>query len=422
MKTLIKNVYVNEELVNILIEDGKIAAINNEENVSVDQVIDGQKTTALPGLVDVHVHFRDPGLTYKEDTGSGSKASAHGGFTSVCVMPNVKPVVDTSHALSEQLALNKAKSVVHAYQYAAISKQLIAYKTTDFAEMNRLGAIAFTNDGHGVQNAETMYLAMQAAKEANKPLVAHVEDDSLINGGVMNESDAAKKLGLPEMSPLSESSQLARDLVLAKATGVHYHVAHISTEESVELVRIAKARGINVTAEVSPHHLLLDDSMITTDDPMMKMNPPLRSPEDRKALIAGLLDGTIDMVATDHAPHSEEEKSGSMREASFGIVGIETAFSLMYTHFVKNGIVNLNQLIEWMSSNPANLFHLPAGQLQVGQPADITLMELDQPYQIDANDFLSKGKNSPFIGEQVYGKTKLTLVDGNIAYQDGSEE
>lgn len=422
MKTLIKNVYVNQELVNILIEDGKIAAINNEVNESVDQVINGQKATALPGLVDVHVHFRDPGLTYKEDTESGSKASAHGGFTSVCVMPNVKPVVDTPHALSEQLALNQDKSVVHAYQYAAISKQLIAYKPTDFAEMNRLGAIAFTNDGHGVQNAETMYLAMQAAKEANKPLVAHVEDDSLINGGVMNESDAAKRLGLPEMSPLSESSQLARDLVLSKATGVHYHVAHISTAESVELVRIAKARGINVTAEVSPHHLLLDDSMITTDDPMMKMNPPLRSPEDRKTLIAGLLDGTIDMVATDHAPHSEKEKSGSMRDASFGIVGIETAFSLMYTHFVKNGIVDLNQLIKWMSSNPANLFHLPAGQLRVGQPADITLMELDQPYQIDANDFLSKGKNSPFIGEQVYGKTKLTLVDGNIAYQDGSEE
>lgn len=422
MKTLIKNVYVNQELVNVLIEDGKIAAINNEVSESVDQVINGQKATALPGLVDVHVHFRDPGLTYKEDTESGSKASAHGGFTSVCVMPNVKPVVDTPHALSEQLSLNKDKSVVHAYQYAAISKQLIAYKPTDFAEMNRLGAIAFTNDGHGVQNAETMYLAMQAAKEANKPLVAHVEDDSLINGGVMNESDAAKRLGLPEMSPLSESSQLARDLVLSKATGVHYHVAHISTAESVELVRIAKARGINVTAEVSPHHLLLDDSMITTDDPMMKMNPPLRSPEDRKTLIAGLLDGTIDMVATDHAPHSEQEKSGSMREASFGIVGIETAFSLMYTHFVKNGIVDLNQLIKWMSSNPANLFHLPAGQLRVGQPADITLMELDQPYQIDANDFLSKGKNSPFIGEQVYGKTKLTLVDGNIAYQDGSEE
>lgn len=422
MKTLIKNVYVNEELVNILIEDGKITAINNEENTSVDRVIDGQKATALPGLVDVHVHFRDPGLTYKEDTASGSKASAHGGFTSVCVMPNVKPVVDTPHALAEQLVLNKANSVVHAYQYAAISKQLIAYKPTDFAEMNRLGAIAFTNDGHGVQNAETMYLAMQAAKEANKPLVAHVEDDSLINGGVMNESDAAKRLGLPEMSPLSESSQLARDLVLAKATGVHYHVAHISTAESVELVRIAKARGINVTAEVSPHHLLLDDSMITRDDPMMKMNPPLRSPKDRKALIAGLLDGTIDMVATDHAPHSEQEKSGSMRDASFGIVGSETAFSLMYTHFVKNGIVDLNQLIKWMSSNPANLFHLPAGQLRVGQPADITLMELDQPYQIDANDFLSKGKNSPFIGEQVYGKTKLTLVDGNIAYQDGSEE
>lgn len=422
MKTLIKNVYVNQTLVNILIEDGKIAAINNEDNASVDRVIDGQRTTALPGLVDVHVHFRDPGLTYKEDTASGSLASAHGGFTSVCVMPNVKPVVDTPHALAEQLALNQQQSVVHTYQYAAISKQLIAYKPTDFQEMNRLGAIAFTNDGHGVQNAETMYLAMQAAKQVNKPLVAHVEDDSLINGGVMNESASAKRLRLPEMSPLSESSQLARDLVLAKTTGVHYHVAHISTADSVELVRIAKARGVHVTAEVSPHHLLLDDSMITEDDPMMKMNPPLRSPKDRKALIAGLLDGTIDMIATDHAPHSQKEKSGSMRNAAFGIVGIETAFSLMYTHFVRSGLVDLNQLIKWMSSQPATVFNLPAGQLKVGHTADITLMDLNQPYLIKATDFLSKGKNSPFIGRQVYGRTKLTLVNGSIAYQDGSVE
>ena len=337
-------------------------------------------------------------------------------------MPNVKPVVDTPHELQEQLSLNQRESVVHAYQYAAISKQLIAYKPTDFEQMAKMGAIAFTNDGHGVQNAETMYLAMKEAQRLNKPLVAHVEDDSLINGGVMNAGAKADELGLPGMSPLSESSQLARDLVLAKDTGVHYHVAHISTKESVELVRMAKQRGVNVTAEVSPHHLLLDDSMIETDNPMMKMNPPLRSPEDRHALIAGLMDGTIDMVATDHAPHSEREKSGSIKDAAFGIVGIETAFSLMYTSFVKSGLVDLKTLVKWMSKNPADIFHLPAGKLEEGQPADLTLMDLDDEYTIDANDFLSKGKNSPFIGKKVYGKTKLTLVDGNVAYQDGSVE
>ncbi|KOY72145.1 dihydroorotase [Apilactobacillus kunkeei] len=422
MKTLIKNVYVDNQLQSILIEDNKIKAIDTNLGDKFNQVIDGNGATALPGLVDVHVHFRDPGLTYKETTETGSKASAHGGFTSVCVMPNVKPVVDTPHELQEQLSLNQRESVVHAYQYAAISKQLIAYKPTDFTQMAEMGAIAFTNDGHGVQNAETMYLAMKEAAKLNKPLVAHVEDDSLINGGVMNAGAKADELGLPGMSPLSESSQLARDLVLAKDTGVHYHVAHISTKESVELVRMAKQRGVNVTAEVSPHHLLLDDSMIESDNPMMKMNPPLRSPEDRHALIAGLMDGTIDMVATDHAPHSEREKSGSMRDAAFGIVGIETAFSLMYTSFVKSGLVDLKTLVKWMSKNPADIFHLPAGRLEEGQQADLTLMDLDDEYEIDANDFLSKGKNSPFIGQKVYGKTKLTLVDGNVAYQEGSVE
>ncbi|UQS86666.1 dihydroorotase [Nicoliella spurrieriana] len=417
MKSLIKNARWNDELVSILIEDGKIAKIASTVDTPVDQTFDAAGNHVIPGLVDVHVHFRDPGLEYKETIKTGSLASAHGGFTTVFAMPNVDPVVDTPAAFAEMVKRNRRDGVIKVKQYAAISGALTADRITDIQKMAALGAIGFTNDGHGVQTADTMYQAMQQAQAVHLPIVAHVEDDSLIHGGVMNAGAAAERLGLPGMSGLSESAQLARDLVLAAATGVHYHVAHISTKESVELLRIAKARGLNVTAEVSPHHLLLDDSMIEMDNPMMKMNPPLRTPEDRAALISGLLDGTIDMVATDHAPHSKEEKSGSMRSAAFGIVGIETAFSLIYTHFVKSGLVDLATALKWMVTNPIQAFNITdAGQLRVGDPADLAIMDLDHGYQIDADDFLSKGKNSPFIGESVYGKTIATFVDGKQVY------
>ncbi|TPR41098.1 dihydroorotase [Apilactobacillus micheneri] len=419
MKLLIKHTILNNNLVDLLIENGVITSIAPEIMEDDAQIFDAKHHTILPGLVDVHVHFRDPGLTYKETIATGSKAAAHGGFTSVLAMPNVRPAIDNPKVLKEQLERNKKKSLINIYQFAAISSNLIAYKTADIEKMAKLGAIGFTNDGHGVQDAETMYQAMLQAKLVNKPISAHVEDDSLINGGVMNAGSAADKLGLPGMNPLSEASQLARDLVLAKASGVHYHVAHISTKESVDLLRIAKKEGVNVTAEVSPHHLLLDDEMIEMDNPMMKMNPPLRTPTDRKALIGGLLDGTIDMIATDHAPHSEKEKSGSMLTSSFGIVGLETAFSLIYTHFVKSGLVDMQTLINWMSNNPAQKFNMNAGVIKVGAPADLTIMDLVHPYKIDAKNFLSKGKNSPFIGEKVYGKTMATFVAGKLVYQNG---
>ncbi|WP_105956564.1 dihydroorotase [Apilactobacillus quenuiae] len=422
MKILIKHALLKNNLVDILLEHGIINAIEPEIIEDDARIFDAKYHTILPGLVDVHVHFRDPGLTYKETIEKGSMAAAHGGFTSVFAMPNVKPVVDNPEILKGQIENNKNKSLVHIYQFAAISSNLISYKTTNIEEMADLGAIGFTNDGHGVQDAETMYQAMLQAKVVNKPISAHVEDDSLINGGVMNAGSAAKKLGLPGMNSLSETSQLARDLVLAKASGVHYHVAHISTKESVNLLRMAKKEGVNVTAEVSPHHLLLDDEMIEMNNPMMKMNPPLRTLSDRKALIGGLLDGTIDMIATDHAPHSEKEKSGSMLTASFGIVGLETAFSLIYTHFVKSGLVNMQTLINWMSKNPAQQFNIDAGEIKVGAPANLTIMNLDDPYRIDVNTFLSKGKNSPFIGEKVYGKTMATFVDGKLAYESGGNE
>ncbi|TPR39687.1 dihydroorotase [Apilactobacillus micheneri] len=419
MKLLIKHTILNNNLVDLLIENGVITSIAPEIMEDDAQIFDAKHHTILPGLVDVHVHFRDPGLTYKETIATGSKTAAHGGFTSVLAMPNVRPAIDNPEVLKEQLERNKKKSLINIYQFAAISSNLIAYKTSDIEKMAKLGAIGFTNDGHGVQDAETMYQAMLQAKLVNKPISAHVEDDSLINGGVMNAGSAADKLCLPGMNPLSEASQLARDLVLAKASGVHYHVAHISTKESVDLLRIAKKEGVNVTAEVSPHHLLLDDEMIEMDNPMMKMNPPLRTPTDRKALIGGLLDGTIDMIATDHAPHSEKEKSGSMLTSAFGIVGLETAFSLIYTNFVKSGLVDMQTLINWMSKNPAQKFNINAGVIKVGSPADLTIMNLVHPYKIDAKNFLSKGKNSPFIGEKVYGKTMATFVAGKLVYQNG---
>ncbi|MHA8138411.1 dihydroorotase [Lactobacillaceae bacterium Scapto_B20] len=417
MKTLIQNATIDDQVTDILIEDGKIAAIEPNLKVTADQTFDAKLNQVIPGLVDVHVHFREPGLEYKETIKTGSEASAHGGFTTVLAMPNVKPVVDTPATFKKMVEKNKADGVIKVEQYAAISGDLTAEKLTDIEKMASLGAVGFTNDGHGVQTADTMYQAMKLAKSVNRPIVAHVEDDSLIHGGVMNAGPAADRLGLPGMSSLSESAQLARDLVLANDTGCHYHVAHISTKESVELLRIAKQRGMHVTAEVSPHHLVLDDSMIEADNPMMKMNPPLRSPQDRAALISGLLDGTIDMIATDHAPHSAEEKRGSMRDASFGIVGIETAFSLIYTHFVKSGLVDLTTVLQWMVKNPIEAFHLNhAGQLRIGDAADLAIMDLDHPYQIDAKDFKSKGTNSPFIGETVYGKTIATFVAGKQVY------
>ncbi|GLB47589.1 dihydroorotase [Philodulcilactobacillus myokoensis] len=418
MNTLIKNVVLHHHETSILIHDQKIVKIAPEIDVSADKVIDGQHNIVIPGLIDTHVHFRDPGLEYKENIHTGSLAAAHGGFTTVCAMPNVKPVVDTPKKLQQMFQRNQERSVINTQQFGAISNDLTANHIDDIKQMAKLGAVGFTNDGHGVQNADTMYQAMKACQKINKPLVAHVEDDNFIHGGVMNAGKASTKLGLPGMSKLSETTQLARDLVMAEATGVHYHVAHISTKKSVELVRIAKAHGINVTAEVSPHHLFLDDEMITRDNPMMKMNPPLRTPEDRRALIGGLLDGTIDTVATDHAPHSKEEKSGSMMSASFGIVGLETSFSLMYTRFVKSGLVSLTTLLKWMSHQPAKLFQLEDPQIKVGHHANLSIMDVDHPFKINPEHFLSKGKNTPFAGYKVYGQTMVTICNGKIVYQN----
>lgn len=412
-------VHDNElKLQDVLISEGKIAEIADEITTPATRIIDAQGALLTPGLVDVHVHFREPGFAYKETVATGSQAAARGGFTTVLAMPNLDPVPATPAAFTQIKANNEANGRVHIYQYAAISEGLTSADVSDMEALTADGAIAFTNDGKGVQTAATMLTAMQAAAKVNRPLVAHVEDESLVNGGVMNLGKRSKELGLPGIDPLAESSQLARDLVIAKATGVHYHVAHISTKESVDLVGFAKSQGVQVTAEVSPHHLLLDETDITGDNAYFKMNPPLRTPTDRQAVIAGLLDGTIDMVATDHAPHSLAEKQRSFIGASFGITGIETSFQLMYTHFVKSGIATLEQLLQWMIVQPREAFNLPGqSELTVGAPADLALFDIAHAHTITADEFLSKGVNTPFIGETIYGQTVLTLVDGQVAYK-----
>lgn len=425
MKTLIKNGQINTRKnettpAEIWIENGKIKAIGEGfSEAEFDEVFYAKGQLITPGLVDVHVHLREPGFTYKETIAAGTKAAARGGFTTVCAMPNLNPVPDTPEKLKQVYDLIKRDAVVKVLQYAPITENLRSEVLVDQEAMIKAGAFAFTNDGVGVQTAGTMYQAMKEAAKNNKALVAHTEDESLLFGGVMHAGDKAKELGLPGILSVTESSQIARDLLLAEATGVHYHVCHVSTKESVRVIRDAKKAGIHVTAEVSPHHLILIDEDIPEDIGFWKMNPPLRGKEDREALIEGLLDGTIDCIATDHAPHGLEEKSKSFLESPFGIVGSETAFQLIYTHFVETNRFTLEQVINWMATKPAEIFQLEAGTLTVGAPADVAVFDIEHSSTIDKKDFLSKGENTPFVGWNVKGETLGTFVDGKLAWHKG---
>lgn len=420
MTTVIKNgtVYQNGRLIkaDVLVEDHQIKAIGT--NLSGDQEIDAKDKLVSPGLVDVHVHYRDPGQTYKEDIKTGSEAAAAGGFTTVGAMPNVTPVPDTPELMKKMVAENKQKGIVHIFQYGPITKNETTDEIPDYAGLKKAGAFALSNDGHGVQTAQTMYLAMQKAKENNLIVATHAQDDSLFNHGVVNEGVSAR-LNLPPVTELAETTQIARDLLLAQKTGVHYHICHVSTKTSVELVRMAKARGINVTCEVAPHHILLTQDDIPKDNGYYKMNPPLRSKEDQAALLVGLLDGTVDLIATDHAPHAKNEKQGGMKGAAFGITGSETAFSTLYTKFVRNEkVLTLEQLLSLMSDKPAKVFGLKnAGVLEPGKPADIAIFDLNHESKIKEEDFKSKGVNTPFTGHKVYGATVLTMVDGQVVYR-----
>lgn len=428
MKTLIQNGMILNHAGNLIraeiwIESGKIKAIGQDfaSHFQFEQIYDAKGGLIAPGLVDLHVHFREPGFTEKETILTGSKAAARGGFTTVCAMPNLNPVPDTADKFKQVYAHIEQDACIHVLQYASITKGLKSQDLVDFKALTKVGALAFTNDGVGVQTAGTMYQAMQQAAALNKSIVAHAEDESLLFGGVMHAGKKATELNLPGILSASESAQIARDLILAQETGVHYHICHVSAKESVQLIRQAKQNGINVTAEVCPHHLLLDENDILSDHGNYKMNPPLRSADDREALIQGLLDGTLDCISSDHAPHCCHEKNTSMLNASFGITGSETAFALLYTQFVLTKRFTLAQLIHWMSVKPAQIFNLSAGTLEIGAAADIAIFDLTTEEEIKSEGFLSKSKNTPFIGYKVKGTTLLTFVNGKLVWRKEQE-
>lgn len=384
-------------------EDGKF--IDKELDINLEN---GENLYCFPGFVDVHVHLREPGFEYKETIATGTKACAHGGYTAVCSMPNLNPTPDSVENINVQLDKIKTDAEICVYPYACITKGQKGEELSDMEELADL-AIAFSDDGKGVQEDYMMRMAMEKAKKLGKMIVAHCEVNDLLKGGYIHDGEYAKEHGHKGISSASEYKQIERDLKLAEETGCKYHVCHISTKESVELIRQAKKRGVDVTCETGPHYLILCDEDLK-EDGNFKMNPPLRSREDRKALIEGICDGTIDMIATDHAPHSAEEKSKGLAQSMMGIVGIETAFALMYTYFVKKGIISLKKLVELMSINPAKRFGI--------ENHGYTVFDLDAEYEINPDNFLSKGKNTPFSGFRVNGKCKLTVIDGKKVYED----
>ena len=363
----------------------------------------------FPGFCDVHVHFREPGFSYKETIFSGSRAAAHGGYTAVCTMPNLNPVPDSVEHLKQQIDIINRDSVINIYPYASIT---VGQNGQTLSDMEGLAndCVAFSDDGRGVQSDELMRSAMLKAKSLGKVLVAHCEDNSLLRGGYIHDGEYAKAHSHKGICSESEWGQIKRDLQLVRETGCAYHVCHISCKESVELIRKAKAEGLDVTCETGPHYLILDDSNLE-EDGRFKMNPPLRSKDDRLALIDGLKDGTIDMIATDHAPHGAVEKSRGLQKSAFGIVGIETAFQLMYTYFVKTGIITLQKLIDLMSFNARKRFNIPLND------NDYTVWSLDEKVVVNPNDFISLGRATPFENYELLGRCYLTVCNGKTVYK-----
>jgi len=427
MKTLLKNVTkyssINKLVVcDVLIDDKKIIKIGTDITDEVEKIIDCGEKLLAPGFIDVHIHLREPGGEAKETIETGTKAAARGGFTTVCAMPNTNPVPDSVEKMEELHQRIQKDALVRVLPYAAITKNLQGDTLVNIQELSNANIFAFTDDGVGIQTADVMYRAMQQAASQNKPVVAHCEDNSLVYGGVVHQGEVSRRLDLPGIPSLSESVQIARDVLLAEATGCHYHVCHVSTKESVRVIREAKKAGIHVTAEVTPHHLVLNEEDIHTDDAKFKMNPPLRNKKDQEALIEGLLDGTIDFIATDHAPHTAEEKEKGCLDAPFGIVGLETAFPLLYKALVTTSRVALKQLIDWLTIKPAKTFNLPFGKIKEGGIADLTLIDLAKEEKIDKHQFYSKGKNTPFHNWEVRGIPVMTIFEGKVVYEEGENE
>ncbi len=378
-------------------------------NVFNSKTIEG--FVVLPGFCDVHVHFREPGFSYKETIKTGSLAGVAGGYTTVCTMPNLNPVPDSLNSLQVQLDIINKDSALQIIPFASITKGQMGESLADMDDLN--GKVAgFTDDGRGVQSDELMLSAMRKAKELDAIIVAHCEDNSLLNGGYIHDGEYAKKHNHKGICSKSEWGQVERDIELVKLTGCKYHVCHVSTKESVDLIRKAKKDGVDITCETAPHYLIFNDNDLK-EDGAFKMNPPIRSEEDRLALIEGIKDGTIDMIATDHAPHSQEEKSKGLKGSVNGIVGLETAFAVLYTNFVKTNVISLEKLVRLMSINPRERFNLK-------EVNGYSVWDLNACYEIDSSKFLSKGKSSPFDKQMVYGKLIKTVINDNVVYEKES--
>ncbi|WP_438433446.1 dihydroorotase [Gorillibacterium sp. sgz500922] len=411
-----------DERLHVRIEGSLIAelAAGPAEALSLEghEVFDAQGRLLAPGFIDMHVHLRDPGFEHKETIATGTRSAARGGFTTVACMPNTRPVADSPEVIRSIRAKAEEEGAVRVLPYASITRGELGRELTDFAALREAGAVAFTDDGVGVQNARMMKEAMRRASELDMVVVAHCEEDSLLDGAAVTEGEFARKHGLKGIPNESEAIPIARDVLLAEATGARYHVCHVSTEQSVRVIRDAKRAGIRVTAEVCPHHLLLADEDIPGFDANYKMNPPLRTPNDVKAVIEGVEDGTIDIIVTDHAPHSAEEKAKGLDLAPFGIVGLETAFPLLYTRFVATGRWSLDFLLDKMTAKPAEVFALPFGKLEAGASADLTVVDLNEDREVNPADFASKSRNTPFGGWRLAGWPKLTVAAGKIVWRE----
>lgn len=421
---LIKNGHVldpasgKDGIYNIVVKDGIIAAVDNDSHDEIDNVIDAAGCYVMPGLIDLHVHFREPGFEYKETIKTGSLAAARGGVTTVLPMPNTKPVIDSVEMVRRVNDIIKRDAVVNVLQVASVTMGQEGKVPVDVEALREEGVVAISEDGKSVMNAEVYREAMHRAADCGMVVLAHCEDKNMVNGGALNESAKSEELGIKGITNAVEDVIVARDILLAKETGCRLHLCHCSTKDSVKMIEIAKEDGIDVTGEVCPHHFTLCDEDIPCDNADYKMNPPLRGREDVEALKKGLKDNIMDVISTDHAPHSEEEKKKPISEAPFGITGLETSLCLTYTELVLGGVLTPMQMAEKMSYNPARVIGIDRGTLLPGAAADITIMDKDKEFVIDRKDFVSKGHNTPFDGKKVKGKVMLTMVGGKIVYKE----
>ena len=424
MKLLIKNGNVidpatnTDAVLDVLVEDGVIKTVAPSISDDADKMIDASGLVVAPGLIDMHVHFRDPGQTHKEDIKTGSKAAAKGGFTTVCCMPNTNPVIDSEETVEYIIDKASEGKYTNVLPVGAVTKGMKGEEITDIAALKKAGICAISEDGKSVMDEGVYSKAMAKAAELNVPVLAHCEEINLVRGGVMNADSNAGKLGLKGITNEVEDIIAQRDINLAEKLGTTLHLCHCSTKDSVEMLKVAKAKGVKVSGEVCPHHFTLTTDDIPSNDANFKMNPPLRTSEDRDALIKGLSEDILEVISTDHAPHSEEEKSKGFEGSPFGIVGLETSVGLTVTKLVKPGYITLKQMIEKMSYNPAKILGIDKGTLKEGSVADITIFDADEEYTVDKNEFESKGKNTPFDGYKLFGKVKYTILDGEIVYND----